>query len=150
VLPGYADEIGLPAETLLAIDRLSHPTTWSIAARLGRQVIGRVSSSRRNPAYLRTAALSIRSILDAGNRRVSVYAFGHSHTPALEPLSAGLPTAWYANAGSWAIVRPAELRRRLGPSRFALVWIRPREGGSPDVRLRVWEDQAGRFGTFPG
>jgi len=149
VLPGYADQIGLPLDALVAIDRRSHATTWSIAARLGRRLISAWLGTQSRSDYLRSAALAIRSILAAAGCDLPVYAFGHTHTPALEPLSGPEPAAWYANAGSWAAVRPAELRRRLGSGRFGVVWIRPRTGEPPEVRLRVWDDPAGRFGSFP-
>jgi len=135
-LPSIAGGTDLPESVLAEIDRLSETDGWSIASRLLRRRLGAGDSS--SASFIGPAARRIHAILAGANRSVRVYAFGHTHTPAVLPLGPSAPGASYANAGSWAGIRPAALDRQVGPDRYPFLRIRSGPPGQPTVELRLW------------
>jgi hypothetical protein len=146
-LPACAVDLELPDSLLVAIDRLSETDGWSIAARLIRR---RLAGGDRSPAsFLGPAARRIHTILAGGNHDVRVYAFGHTHAPAVLPLGASTPGAWYANAGSWAGTLRSAASSRIGPVRYPFLRIRTAEGSEPAIELGSWNAVRKEAEPFP-
>src|SRR5204863_8354777 len=100
-------------------------------------------------SYLGPAARRVHATLAATGHDVPVYAFGHTHRPALLPLGPSAPRAWYANAGSWATLRPASLSARVGPDRYPFLTISALERGAPATELNLWNAALTRVEPFP-
>lgn len=146
-LPSVAAASGIPERVLERVDRLSEADAWSIAARLVRQ---RLAGADPGPAsFLGPAARRIDAILRAGGLGVAVYAFGHTHAPAILPLDGTDAGPWFANAGSWAGLRPTALRRRLGPDRLPFLRVGGPAGARPPVVLELWNAALGRVEDLP-
>jgi UDP-2,3-diacylglucosamine pyrophosphatase LpxH len=147
-LPACAADLELPEPLLVAVDRLTETDGWSIAARLIRR---RLAGGDASPAsFLGLAARRVHAILAAGGRDVRIYAFGHTHAPAVLPLEPSARGAWFANAGSWAGIRPAALRRRIGADRYPFVRIQAAAGRDPTVELNHWNAAREQVEPFPG
>jgi hypothetical protein len=146
-LPSIAAASDLPESLLVAIDRLSETDGWSIAARLIRR---RLAGGDPSPAsFLGPAARHVQAILAAGGRDVRIYAFGHTHAPAILPIGPSAPGAWFANAGSWAGLQPAALRARVGPDRYPVLRIQAAAGRDPTIELVLWNAADERVEPFP-
>lgn len=146
VLPSLAPGIGLPAEVLGAIDRLSETTASAIARRLATRMVlwpaGRALRRDRplirpadRSAYLRRVVPHLDATLAGAGCQVPFYVFGHTHFAEEVPLPHG---ARYLNAGTWAEPRPAS----LGPA-GTLTFVEI-TAGPPVARLRRWDLVAGR------
>jgi UDP-2,3-diacylglucosamine pyrophosphatase LpxH len=146
-LPSSAAAMALPPSVLAAVDRLSETDAWSIARRLVRQFLARDVATPAS--YLGPAAGRIHATLAAAGYDVPVYAFGHTHRPALLPIGPSAPEAWYANAGSWAPLRPASLRARVGPHRYPFLKMSVFEQGAPAIELNLWNAALTRVEPFP-
>jgi predicted phosphodiesterase len=147
-VPACAAALELPVPLIVAIDRLSETDAWSIAARLIRR---RLARGEESPAsFLGPAARLIHAILAADGRDVPIYAFGHTHTPAVLPLGPSAPGAWFANAGSWAGLRPAALDRRIGPGRYPFLRISAGEDRDPTIELNLWNAVQEQVEPLPG
>jgi len=149
VLPAYAGQVGLPAAALTAIDRLSDVSGLRIAQRLARQALGIAPAGAVEGAgYLGPAVRHIDQALRAAGIDVPVLAFGHTHRPALTPFDREGGRTWYANAGSWARVRPEALRQRLGPTRRPFIQISVEPDGRPVPFVLAWDAVAGTAAPF--
>ncbi len=146
VIPALAPGIGLPAEVLRAIDRLSETTASAIARRLATRMVlwpaGRALRRARpvvrpgdRSAYLRRVVPQLDATLAGAGGRVPFYVFGHTHFAEKVALPHG---ARYLNAGTWAEPRPAS----LGPA-GTLTFVEI-TAGPPLARLRRWDAVAGR------
>jgi hypothetical protein len=146
-LPACAAALELPKAGLVAVDRLSETDAWSIAARLLRR---RLAGGDRSPAtFLGPAARRVHAILAAEGRDVPIYAFGHTHTPAVLPLGPTAPAAWFANAGSWSGLRPAALDTRIGPDRYPFLRISVVADRDPAIELSLWNASRELVEPFP-
>jgi UDP-2,3-diacylglucosamine pyrophosphatase LpxH len=147
-LPSLAAATGLPEAMLVAIDRSSETDGWSIAWRLIQR---RFAGGDRSPAsFLGPAASRIHAILAAAGRDVRVYAFGHTHTPAILPIGPSAADASYANPGTWAGARPDAVSAEIGPDRYPFLRIMAAADDEPTVELRLWNAAARRVDAFPG
>ena len=132
-----------------AIDRLSDVSGLRIAQRLARQALGIAPAGAVDGAgYLGPAVRHIDQALRAAGIDVPVLAFGHTHRPALTPFDREGGRTWYANAGSWARVRPEALRQRLGPTRRPFIQISVEPEGRPVPFLLAWDAVAGTATPF--
>jgi hypothetical protein len=148
MLPDVAAAVGVPARVLERIDRLTEADAWSIAARLVRRRIGR---GDQGPAsFLGPAARRLDAILASEGLAVPVYAFGHTHAPTVLPLGGAGAGPWYANAGSWAGLRPDAIRRRVGPGRLPFLRVRTPGAGQPPVTLVYWNADREQVEDPPG
>lgn len=156
-LPAHAATVGLPAAVLDAIDRQGEAGSLATARRIGRQALvsrwrrrpgasGPLAATEANPdgaGYLEPAVRAIDAALSTAGAGVPVYAFGHTHAPAIGPLGAAdgaSRSALYVNAGSWAGVRPASLARRLGARHLTVASVVADDPDPPVVELLVWDD----------
>ena len=146
-LPACAAALGLPLASLFAIDRLSETDLWSIAARLMRRGLGRDPESPAS--FLGPAAERVHAILAAAGHDVRIYVFGHTHAPVVRPLGPAAPEALFANAGSWAGLRPAELDARIGLGRYPYLRISAADRSNPTIELKLWDATHERAETFP-
>ena len=147
-LPSIAGGTDLPESVLAEIDRLSETDGWSIASRLLRR---RLDAGDSSPAsFIGPAARRIHAILEGADRSVRIYAFGHTHTPAVLPIGSSAPGVSYANAGAWAGIRPAAVSRQVGPDRYPFLRIGSSPPGQPTVELRLWNAAQERVDVFPG
>jgi hypothetical protein len=142
-LPAYADEIGLSARSLLAIDAVSAAPTEPHRA-LVSQALHRMTPSRaigplgRRVKYLEDASIGIHETLHLERRDVPFYVFGHSHGAQHLPLDFGPTAPQYLNTGTWSsVVRPtSETLRTMLPT---FVRITAPDDGSPaTARLLAW------------
>lgn len=147
-LPTVAAASGIPERVLERIDRLSEPDAWSIAARLLRRRLGRGDVGPAS--FLGPAARRLHAILMAEGLDVPVYAFGHTHAPAVLPLAGVNPGPWFANAGSWAGLRPEALRTRVGPGRYPFLRLGAPAGGRSPVSLAFWNGEREQVEDVPG
>lgn len=146
-LPACAAALGLPLSSLVAIDRLSETDLWSIAARLVRRRLGRDPESPAS--FLGPAAQRVHAILAAAGHDVRIYAFGHTHAPVVLPPGPAAPGAWFANAGSWAGLRPAALDARIGLGRYPFLRIPAADRSDPTIELKLWDATHERAEPFP-
>ena len=151
-LAGRAEAIGLPANILGAIDARGDASLTTIARRLAARRVDVIRGRPRDPAgYLGPAAGAVHALLASRGMGVPLYAFGHTHTPLIEPLAGTVGPPWLVNAGAWTGLRPAATAHRVGPGRRPFVRVRlPEPGGTPSVELRLWNAAAAREEPFPG
>jgi UDP-2,3-diacylglucosamine pyrophosphatase LpxH len=146
-IAAHAEAIGLPIDTLTALDRLSETTMLSVMRRLILRTTGDTAASD----YLLSAAERINRVLAASGHAVPVTIFGHSHTPGIRELR-DAPDRSYANAGSWATLRPQHVADSFGPGRYPFLWLARQFAGdaalgdSPaaPVLLLAWDAETGR------
>jgi UDP-2,3-diacylglucosamine pyrophosphatase LpxH len=148
-LPGVAAGIGLPAELLQEVDRLSAPSLVGTMVRVARGLVTRARPGRmprdRFSGDLIAAARAIDSFLAARGLAVPLYVFGHSHSARVEALPGG--TARYANAGAWTRFRPPALGSVLGPDRYP--FLRIEDAPTPVATLALWNGAAAREEPYP-
>ncbi len=146
VLPPLAAAVGLPAEVLGALDRLSETTAPAIARRLATRMVmwpaGRAVRRARpvvrpgdRSAYLRRVVPHLDATLAGAGCGVPFYVFGHTHFAEVAQLPHG---PRYLNAGTWSEPRPAS----LGPA-GTLTFVEI-TAGPPAARLRRWDAVAER------
>jgi len=146
-LPACASALELPLSSLVAVDRLSETDLWAIAARLMRRRLER--DSELPASFLGPAAQRVHAILAAVGREVRIYAFGHTHAPTVMALSPAASGAWFANAGSWAGLRPAALDARIGVGRYPFLRISVADRPDPIIELELWNAARERVEPFP-
>lgn len=168
VLRPCAAELGLRYQTLVAIDQLSALSAISMGRRLLRKFFfepvlralrgfadtalslsrseARLSRLATLPSgYLHQASLAIHNLLQAENKAVPYYVFGHTHAAEQLPLILDSPTPCYLNCGSWTPVVPSALGGSSSSHRFTFVQItREPEVTTPVARLLVWNNSEGR------
>jgi hypothetical protein len=150
-LAATAAAIGLAADVLGAIDARGDASLATIARRLPGRRLDSIRGRPRDPAgYLGPAARAIHALLASRVLDVPLYAFGHTHTPLIEPLAGTMSPPWFVNAGAWAGLRPPAMAHRVGPGRRPFVRVRlPEPGATPSVELRLWNAAATREEPFP-
>jgi UDP-2,3-diacylglucosamine pyrophosphatase LpxH len=148
-LPAYAAEIGLPAETVEAIDRGAATSPWSPYRRILRALAARVSARAgararsQDPAhYLRCACGAVDALLAQAGLAVPFYLFGHSHRADQVTIRPGGPT--YLNAGTWSCMLPRDLRTLDPGGRLTFVDVEVVHGQEPRVKLQRWDPDARR------
>ncbi|MDQ3779126.1 MAG: hypothetical protein M3354_01075 [Chloroflexota bacterium] len=157
VVRRHADELGLPPDTLVAIDRLSMVSAGSMTSRLARKLT--VNPVRRfrvrsrvaigSPSYLFQAALVIHQLLQAAGKAVPFYVFGHAHRADQLPLAVDASTPSYLNSGSWTGADRA-LLPSPGGRHFTFIEISRKPNTlEPVARLLRWNDFARRHELLP-
>jgi hypothetical protein len=146
VLPPLAAETGLDASTLIALDRLSRATPWSMAARLAgvglrsRRAGGPATPTQRD-GYLHRAARRVHGTLAARGAAVPFYAYGHTHVAERFPLWDGPGAPVYVNAGTWSPAVPRGSQPGAGATYLRVLVPR---GDDPVAGVWRWDDAAGR------
>jgi UDP-2,3-diacylglucosamine pyrophosphatase LpxH len=155
-LSRYAEDVGLRAETLEAIDGLAALGPFAVERRAIRQLIVGTTALRRASAapadgsdsFLHRAARSIDALLAAERQQVPYYVFGHSHLPADERLDDRGRSGRYLNPGTWSSLLPRKTRGLGDRARFTFVEIaREHAYGAPSAQLLRWNDERGRTET---
>lgn len=148
VLGPYAAQVGLAADVVTAIDRMSQWSLASTAARLGKRgaVVAARWAARRRPlvrgsdraAYLHRAWPSIHRHLAATGAAVPFYVFGHTHYAERR----GLPgqNCEYINCGTWSC--SGHRGDCASPPPLTFTWIGWEEGANPTAALMRWDDEA--------
>jgi UDP-2,3-diacylglucosamine pyrophosphatase LpxH len=148
-LRGYAAEIGLPAETVEAIDRRAATSPWSPYRRTLRALAARVSAragararSQAPAYYLHCACGAVDALLAQAGLAVPFYLFGHTHRAERVAIRPGGPI--YLNAGTWSSMLPSDLRA-FGPGgRLTFVDVEVVDGQEPRAELLRWDSEARR------
>ncbi|SFP13001.1 hypothetical protein SAMN05660464_2149 [Geodermatophilus dictyosporus] len=123
---------GLPAGSVVDIDRLGAATPASIARRAA--VLAARRLRRRSGAavpFMQAAAQAVHHVLAAEGAAVPFYLFGHTHVAADVPLADGA-AARYLNPGTWS---SAVRRVPGGDRRCCVVIVDQPPGAGPRARL---------------
>jgi UDP-2,3-diacylglucosamine pyrophosphatase LpxH len=135
-LRGYAEQVGLPAEAVMALHRASRVRLRAVAGRLARRAVS--PSVRGTPdAYLIAASRRVHTTLTRSGWQVPLYVFGHTHHGRVVEFDRVEPSARYLNCGTWsASVRgggPDLADRTLYP--YLEICADP---AGPSAALRYW------------
>lgn len=140
LLPSYAEKVGLPVETVVALDELSASLSPSTVRRLLRQLLSRSHRRPLEASYLFQAARRVHRLLESRDLAVPFYVFGHTHDVRRHPLVSGPSTPLYLNCGGWA---QSSVGSQLD---FTFVEIiPPSTSASPTAEVYGWSGARGQY-----
>ena len=159
-LAEYAAEVGLSAESVVAIDALSRRGLPAVARRAPGVAAGWIAAraARRRgvaapyePAYLHAAARSIDRILRRSGEAVPCYVFGHSHVAERLPLDPGGAEARAVLVGTGTWTRNGPRGADLPSRRGAYPWVEVArdDDGGVETSVRTWGARAADVAARP-
>jgi UDP-2,3-diacylglucosamine pyrophosphatase LpxH len=143
--PALSSQTGLSIQALTALAQEWRCFDLAQVLSMLRKRVRKRTTGKAEPNYLYQSAMTIHELLRCKNEQVPYYVFGHTHKPAMQPLTGGGPVSYYVNGGSWAGEYdpvPQSLLEQAPERRlFRYIFITAQPGsGNIEARILAWND----------